>query len=104
MPQSDVMSSAFHAPKAHITHEVHITCEANITFRAAEHIVQKKRVKVYQIIERTPENVPAKSSRKRYVDRSVAYSMHKGDVCAVGASDAVCFANSDVLRLCRKVM
>ena len=35
------MCSAFHAPKAHITHEVHITCEANITFRAAEHIVQK---------------------------------------------------------------
>ena len=30
-----------HVPKARITPEVRITCEANITFRAAEHIVQK---------------------------------------------------------------
>ena len=35
------MCSAFHLPKANITHEVHISCEANIMFRAAEHIVQK---------------------------------------------------------------
>ena len=32
------------------------------------------------------------------------YLAIKSDVCAVGASDAVCFANSDALRLCRKVM
>jgi len=44
VPQSDLMCSAFNAPKAHITHEVHITCEANITFRESGTHRSKKRL------------------------------------------------------------